>query len=303
MGRAAHGRHLVVSALEHAAVYESARQLASEGWRMDEVAPAPDGRVTVDSVLQAIRPDTSLVAIMLANNEIGSLQPVPDLARAVRAQGQKIHFHVDAVQCASLLPIDVRGLGVDSLALSAHKLHGPQGVGALWLSPGKRIGALYGGGGQERNLRPGTENLPGCVGFGVAASLARGARDSVARVASLRDQLEDLVFARLPQVRPTIARTTPRVPHISNVLLPGVPAEPVLHALAARSVFASEGAACRARTRAPSRVMRAIAVPSGTGTLRFSLSRFTTPGDIEAAASALVAALAEIESAAQICQR
>ena len=151
--RAARGRHVVVSSIEHAAIHESARKLAADGWQVAEVAPGKDGCVTVESVLAAVGPDTSVVAIMLANNEIGTLQPVADIARGLRALGRKIHFHVDAVQFAGLVPIDVRTKGADSLAISAHKLHGPKGVGALWLRRGKNLAALYGGGGQERDLR------------------------------------------------------------------------------------------------------------------------------------------------------
>jgi cysteine desulfurase len=295
--RIARGRHVVVSSIEHAAVYQSARKLATEGWKMGEVAPAKDGCITVDAVLAAIRPDTSVVAIMLVNNEIGSLQPVADIARALRGLGQKIHFHVDAVQFAGLVPVDVRTKGADSIAISAHKLHGPKGVGALWLRKGKNVTALYGGGGQERDLRSGTENLSACIGFALAAGIAFKERDAGARVAQLRDQLEDLIFQELPQLQPTVPRSTARAPHISSILLPGLPAEPVLHALEARSVFASEGAACSSRTREQSRALRALGVPTSAGSVRFSLSRLTTAEHVEHAAASLVASVAEIARA------
>jgi cysteine desulfurase len=295
--RAVRGRHVVLGSIEHAAIYQSARKLASEGWETSDVAPGKDGCIAVESVLAAIRPETSVVAIMLANNEIGTLQPVADIARALRGLGQKIHFHVDAVQFAGLVPVDVRTKGADSIAISAHKLHGPKGVGALWLRRGKNLTSLYGGGGQERDLRSGTENLPGCVGFGVAATLACNQRDSAARVAKLRDQMEEQIFARLPQLQPAVPRTTARAPHISSILLPGLPPEPVLHALEARSVFASEGAACSTRTREQSRVMRALGVPASTGSLRFSLSRLTTAEQVEHAAGALAESVSEIARA------
>jgi cysteine desulfurase len=295
--RAARGRHVVVSSIEHAAVYQSARKLAAEGWEISEVAPERDGRAAVEAVLAAIRPETSVVAIMLANNEIGVLQPVADVARALRSLGRKIHLHVDAVQFAGLLPVDVRTKGADSIAISAHKLHGPKGVGALWLRRGKNLASLYGGGGQERDLRSGTENLPACVGFGVAATLALKEHDSGARVAKLRDQLEDLIFQSLPRLKPAVSRVTPRAPQISSILLPDLPAEPVLHALEARSVFASEGAACSTRTREQSRVLRALGVPTSTGSLRFSLSRMTTSEQVEHTASSLAASVSEIARA------
>jgi cysteine desulfurase len=297
--RAARGRHVVVSSIEHAAIYQSARKLASEGWQVDEVVPARDGCVSVESVLGAVRPETSVVAVMLVNNEIGTLQPVADIARALRALGHKIHLHVDAVQFAGLVPIDVRTKGADSLAISAHKLHGPKGVAALWLRRGKPLAALYGGGGQERDLRSGTENLPACVGFGVAAAAARKERDTggAIRVAQLRDRLESLVFETLPELQPAVPPAAARAPHISSILLPGLPAEPVLHALEARSVFASEGAACSAHAREQSRVMRALGVPPSTGSLRFSLSRLTTADEVTRATSALAESVAEIARA------
>jgi cysteine desulfurase len=293
--RAARLRHVVVSAIEHAAVFNSARRLAEEGWQVDEVTPGPDGRVTVEAVLAAVRPETSVVAVMLVNNEIGTLQPVADIARALRALGRKIHFHVDAVQFAGLVPIDVRTKGADSIAISAHKLHGPKGVGALWLHKGRRLAPLHGGGGQEHDLRSGTENLPACAGFGVAATAARQDEGAAVRVAGLRHRLEERIFAQVAAARPAVPLATPRAPHIASVLLPGLPAEPVLHALEARGVFASEGAACSTRTHEQSRVLRALGIPASTGALRISLSRLSTADEIEHAARALAESVAEIE--------
>ena len=292
--RASRLRHLVVSAIEHAAVFNSARLLAEEGWQVDTVSPESNGCVTVDAVLAAVKPETSVVAIMLVNNEIGTLQPVADIARALRALGRKIHFHVDAVQFAGLEPLDVRTKGADSIAISAHKLHGPKGIGALWLRKGKRLAPLYGGGGQERNLRSGTENLPAAVGFGVAAAQARKDTQASARVRELRDQLETLIFAAVPQARPAVPLPAPRAPHIASILLPGFPAEPILHALEARGVFASEGAACSSHAREQSRVQLALGIAPTTGVLRFSLSRLTTANDVEQAARALAQSIAEV---------
>jgi cysteine desulfurase len=295
--RAARGRHLVTSGIEHAAIYESARKLAAEGWQLDLVPPGKDGCLTADAVLGTIRPETSVVAIMLVNNEIGTLQPVADIARALRTVGRKIHFHVDAVQSAGLVPVDVRTKGADSIAISAHKLHGPKGVGALWLRKGKNLASLYGGGGQERELRSGTENLPACVGFGIAAALAAETRGAGGEVAKLRDRLEASIFEKVPQSRPAVPSGTARAPHISSILLPSLPAEPVLHALETRQVFASEGAACSSHSREQSRVMQALGVPTSTGSLRFSLSRLTTAEQVDHAAEALAASVAEIARA------
>jgi cysteine desulfurase len=292
--RASRPRHLVVSAIEHAAVFNSARMLGDEGWRVDTVSPEPNGCITVDAVLAAVRPETSVVAIMLVNNEIGTLQPVADIARALRALERKIHFHVDAVQFSGLEPLDVRTKGADSIAISAHKLHGPKGIGALWLRKGKRLAPLYGGGGQERALRSGTENLPAAVGFGAAAAQARKDLAAAARVRDLRDRLETRIFAAVPQTRPAVPLPAPRAPHITSVLLPGFPAEPVLHALEMRGVFASEGAACSSHAREQSRVQRALGIAVDTGVLRFSLSRLTTADDVELAARALAQSISEV---------
>jgi len=295
--RASRLRHLVVSGIEHAAVFNSMRLLGDEGWQVDTVSPGPSGCLTVDAVLAAVRPETSVVAIMLVNNEIGTLQPVADIGRALRGLGRKIHFHVDAVQFAGLEPLDVRTKGADSIAISAHKLHGPKGMGALWLRKGKRLAPLYGGGGQERDLRSGTENLPAAVGFGVAAAQARqSAKDAqaAALVRELRDRLEDLIFAAVPQARPAVPLPALRAPHITSILLPGFPAEPILHALEARSVFASEGAACSSHAREQSRVQRALGIAADTGVLRFSLSRLTTADDVEQAARALALSITAV---------
>lgn len=297
--RASRLRHVVLTGIEHAAVWESARLLGEQGWKVTEVAPERNGCVTPEAVVAAVTPETSVIAVMLVNNEIGTLQPIAEIVRAVRALGRKLHIHVDGVQSAGLVPVDVRTKGMDSLALSAHKLHGPKGVGALWLRKGRRALPLYGGGGQERGLRSGTENVPLCVGFGVAATAARADASAHARVAELRDRFEQRVFATIAGVSPAVPLATPRAPQIAGILLPGLPAEPVLHALEARGVIASEGAACSTHSREPSRVMRALGVPTATGTLRFSLSRLTTAADVDRAVSALVEAVAQIAATAR----
>ena len=297
--RAARGRHVVISSIEHAAVFNSARALIDEGFAVDEVIPQKDGCLTVDAVLAAVKPETSVVAVMLINNEVGTSQPVADIARALRALGRRIHFHVDAVQFAGLEPLDVRTKGADSIAISSHKLHGPKGIGALWLRKSKRVNALYEGGGQERGLRSGTENLPAAVGFGVAAKQAREVgKQAAMRVRELRDQLEAAIFRAVPQAAPALPPSAPRAPHIAAILLPGLPAEPVLHALETRGVFASEGAACASHSREPSRVQRALGIPASSGMLRFSLSRLTTADAIETAAKALAESVAEVAKVA-----
>jgi cysteine desulfurase len=173
-------------------------------------------------------------------------------------------------------------------------LHGPKGIGALWLRKGKRLAPLYGGGGQERDLRSGTENLPAAVGFGVAATQAREDTQAASRVRELRDRLEGLIFSAIPLAKPAVPPTAPRAPQLASILLPGFPAEPILHALEAHGVFASEGAACSSHAREQSRVQRALGVAANTGMLRFSLSRLTTADDVEQTARALTESVAEV---------
>ena len=298
--RAAHGRHVVVSALEHPAVMRAAEALAKEGYGLDVVAPAPNGVVRADDVLAAVRPDTAVVAVMLVQNELGTVQPVAEIGRRLRASASRPpHLHVDAVQAFGHLRLRPRALGADTLALSAHKLHGPRGAGALWIRPGARVSPLWVGGGQERGRRGGTENLPALVGFGRAVALARRALDAGAddAVAALRDRLQAAAVAAVPGARPTVAEA-PRAPHIASLAFPGLPAEPLLHALEARGVLASAGSACASRTAGPSPTLKAIGVDDRTAVLRFSLSRETTAAEVEAAAAALAQAALEVAAGA-----
>jgi cysteine desulfurase len=289
----ARGRHVVLSGIEHPAVLRSVTALQEQGFTVTTVAPGPDGVVPAAAIAAALRPDTAMVALMLVNNELGTLQPVADAAAAVRAAGSRAHFHCDAVQAAGLLPIDVRTLGVDSLALSAHKLHGPKGAGALWLRSGARVRALWDGGRQEKGLRSGTENLPAQVGFGMAARLALTAAAG-AQVAQLRAQLEALIAAAVPEARPTVPATAPRAPHIASVTVSALPAEVILHALEARGIFASAGSACATRTKDRSHVLAAIGVPESAAVLRFSLARTTREDQLPPVAAALRAAIDEV---------
>jgi len=304
--RLARGRHLVTTAIEHPAVLRNVELLANErSCEVTRVAPAPGtGAVTADGVAAALRKDTALVAVMLVNNELGTIQPVPEIARALdafaRREGiRRPHLHVDAVQGFGLLPLGPVVRGADSVALSAHKLHGPRGAGALWLRAGARVAPLWDGGRQERGLRSGTENVPAIAGFGRAAALATTALKSGAAqtLARLRDALEGGMTARVADARPTLPTPAPRAPHISSFAFPGLPAEPLLHALEARGVYVSAGSACAAKDRRPSHVLQAIGADDDTSVLRFSLSRETTELEIAAAITAVGDAITEIAAA------
>ena len=296
--RAARGRHVVVTALEHPAVMRSAEALAADGFTLDVVPPGSDGVVAAEAVVAAVRPETAVVAVMLVQNELGTVQPVADIARRLEERfprPRRPHLHVDAVQAFGLLRVRPRALGADRVAHSAHQLHGPRGAGALWLRPGARQRPLAVGGGQERGLRGGTENLPALVGFGRAVTLARAALEAgaAAAIAARRDRLEAAALAAVPGARLTVAGA-PRAPHIASLAFPGLPAEPLLHALEARGVYASAGSACASKTAGPSPALKAIGLDDRTGVLRLSLSRDTTDADVDGAAVALAAAAAEI---------
>jgi cysteine desulfurase len=302
--RAARGRHVVVGGLEHPAVARTAERLAAQGYELTVVPPTRDGVVPAASVVAAVRPETAVVALMLVNNELGTIQPVEEVGRALAATGapasKRPHLHVDAVQAFGFLRLRPRALGADSLAISSHKIHGPKGVGALWVRQGARVEPLWDGGRQERGLRSGTENVAGCVGLGRAAALAVEAQAAgvPAKIEQERDRLEREILEAVPGARPTVTGA-PRAPHIASLAFPGFPAEPLLHALEARGVYASAGSACASRTRGPSAVLKAIGVDDRTAVLRFSLARTTAPADVDAAVDALRGAIEEISPLAK----
>jgi cysteine desulfurase len=285
----------------------TAEQLVAAGYELSVVAPTRAGVVRAADVAEAVRPDTAVVAVMLVNNELGTLQPVAEIAQTLgaRAGGDRDargpgrpgrpHLHVDAVQAFGHIRVRAAALGADTLAISGHKLHGPKGTGALWIRRGARVAPLWDGGRQERGLRSGTENVPGWIGLARAAALAVQAIDAgrPAAVASERDRLERLVLEAIPDARPTVSGA-PRAPHVASLALPGLPAEPLLHALEARGVYVSAGSACASRDRGPSPVLKAVGVADEVAVLRFSLSRDTTPADVDAAVRALAAAVDEI---------
>jgi cysteine desulfurase len=295
--RASRGRHLVVTAFEHPAVMRAVEALAGEGFTVDRIAPSPDGLVAAEAVVEAVRPETALVAVMLVQNELGTVQPVAEIARRLAQRPRRPHLHVDAVQAFGLMRLRPRALGADTLALSAHKLHGPRGAGALWVRPGARLQPIWVAGGQERGRRGGTENLPALVGFGQAARLARAALDAGAAetVAALRDGLEAGAVAAVAGARGTVSGVQ-RAPHIASLAFPGLPAEPLLHALEARGVMASAGSACASRLAGPSPALKAIGLEDRTGVLRFSLSRETTAAEVDQAVAALADATREVAS-------
>jgi cysteine desulfurase len=282
-------RGIVYSTIEHHAVLHTARALAEEGWPVQSVRVGGDGLVDMDDLRAKVDEGTAVVALMLANNETGVIQPVAEAAALAHERGALLFC--DAVQAVGKIEVDVAALGVDLLALSAHKFHGPKGAGALYVRRGTRLKPLLRGGSQERNRRAGTENVAGLVGLGEAARLARAEREEqAARVGGLRDALERGLLA-IPGARRN--GDGPRVPNTVNVSFDGIEAESLLMALDLAGVAVSTGAACAAGAVEPSHVLRAMGLPPERvqGSLRFSLGRSNTAREVEIAGDAVAAAV------------
>lgn len=274
--------HLIVSAVEHQAVLEAARALNRDGWAVDFVPVDREGVVDLDAYEQAFRGDTRLASVMYANNVVGTIQPVAALARIAHEKGAV--FHTDAVQAVGSLPVDVGALDVDMLSLSGHKLHGPKGVGALYVKRGTRLQPMVHGGGHERRLRSGTENVPGVVGLGAALSLAAGLLPEVRpRLEALRDRLAREIVARVPEVT-YLGHATERLPGNVAFTVRYVEGESLLLRLDAAGFMVSTGSACAAGSSEPSHVLLAMGVAGEEthGSMRVSLGRENTGEEVDA---------------------
>ena len=272
-------RHLVVSTIEHEAVIQTARALARRGWEVTWLAVGASGVVDPAALEAAVTDRTAVVSVMHANNEVGTIQPIADLAAVAHARGAL--FHTDAVQAAGKLPIDVAALGVDLLAISGHKFSGPKGTGALWIKRGTRLVPQMTGGRQERSRRAGTENVPALVGLGVAATRARARLADAGRIAALRDTLERDLLAAVPGTHVN-GRRDARVANTSNIGFEGIEAESLVIAFDLEGIAVSTGSACSSGTLEPSHVLKAMGLdPHDTqNAIRFSLGYGTTAEDI-----------------------
>jgi cysteine desulfurase len=282
-------RKLLYAAFEHHAVMNTAKALAEEGFPVEAVRVGADGRVDLADLAARLGDDTALVSVMLANNETGAVQPMAEVARLAHAHGALVHC--DAVQAAGKIPVDMAELDVDMLAVSAHKIYGPKGVGALFVKRGIRLKALVRGGSQERNRRAGTENVAGIVGFGAAAVLAREELDREGpRQADLRDRLEARLLAVAGARR---NGDGPRVPNTASISFEAIEAESLLMALDLMGLAVSTGAACAAGAVEPSHVLRSMGLTPERvqGSVRFSLGRGTTEAEIDRAADAVTEAV------------
>lgn len=273
-------QHIVASRVEHPSTLQLLNHLQGQGVSVSWIEVDAQGRIDAAHVARALRPDTALVTVMWANNETGVIHPVAEIARICKAHD--VLFHTDAVQAVGKLDVNVREVAVDLLSVSAHKLHGPVGIGALFVRKGLNLQPLLFGH-QERKRRGGTENLPGIVGFGVAAlELAVTWRDTVPRLAALRDHFERGLRARLPQARIN-GESVLRLPNTSNFAIGGLDAEAVLDGLDLLGIFASSGSACTAGGTEPSHVLTAMGQESESAlaALRFSFGRDNTEAEID----------------------
>jgi cysteine desulfurase len=287
------GNHIITTKIEHPAVLATCEALERAGFRVTYLPVSAGGLVAADDVRRAIEEGTILVSIMHANNETGAIQPIEEVAGIVaeaRARGlNRLHFHTDAVQSVGKIPVDVKRLGVDMLSLSGHKFHGPKGVGALFIKKGTRLTKLLYGGHHERDRRAGTENVPAIVGLGRAAKLARvQLEERAARMRELRDRLERQLGERMQHLRIN-GDPVRRVPNISNLSFQGVDGESLLIALDLKGIAVSTGSACASGSLEPSHVLKALGLgrEEVRGSLRFSLSAYTTPDEIDYTVAAL----------------
>ncbi len=291
------GRHIITSTVEHPAVLAVCRYLETQGFSVTLVPVDSEGLVHPAEVAAAIRPDTILISLMHANNEVGTVQPLAEVAALARPRG--ILVHTDAAQSLGKIPVDVAALGVDLLSLAGHKLYAPKGVGALYIRRGVSLEKFCHGAGQENGLRAGTENVLEIVGLGQACEIA--ARDldaNQAHMQTLRDRLEARFFEMLGDIRRN-GHPVKRLPNTLSVSFKGLEANRILEEIGLE-VAASAGAACHADTVALSHVLEAMALPLewAKGTLRFSLGRMTTAAEIDRAAAVVIAAVVKLRKAA-----
>ena len=275
------GNHIITSAIEHPAVEETCKYLEKNGYTVTYLPVGEDGIVKMEDLKESTREDTILITIMHANNEIGTIQPIKEIGALAREKG--ILFHTDAVQSVGKIPVNVEDMNVDLLSISAHKLHGPKGVGALYIRKGVRIDPLFHGGGHERGVRPGTENIPGIVGLGKACQLAEeNLYENMEYVASLRDQLIKGVLGSIEQSFLN-GHPTKRLPNNANFRFSSIEGESLILQLDFKGINASTGSACSSNKLEPSHVLMAIGLEEvdAHGSLRISLGKENTPKDID----------------------
>ncbi len=278
--KAAKGKHIITSSIEHHAITHTLDWLKKRGYEVTYLKADQNGGIDLQELEAAIRPDTVLISVMMANNEIGTILPVADIGRIAHEHG--VLFHTDAVQAAGHIPIDVKAMNIDMLSISGHKFHGPKGVGVLYIRRGVRVPQLLHGGGQERNQRSGTENVPEIIGMAAALEEAvNNLPETMPRVSAMRDRLIE-AFKSIPYSRLT-GDPVNRLPGIASFVFECVEGESLVLSLDAKGICASSGSACSSVSLDPSHVLLAIGLPHEVahGSLRLSLSDTTTDEDID----------------------
>jgi cysteine desulfurase len=296
-------KHIITSGIEHEAVLNTFKALAKRGWRTTVLPLDASGIVTPERLRDTLTDDTALVSIMHANNEIGTIQPIAELATLAHARGAL--FHTDAVQSAGKISVNVRALGVDLLSVSAHKFYGPKGIGALWAKRGVRLSPFLSGGKQERNRRAGTENVPGAIGMGIAATRAAQKMDAeAARLSALRDRLENGILASVPNTAVNGSRPA-RVPNTTNISFDRIEAESLLIALDLEGMAVSTGSACSSGTLEPSHVLKAMNLSShrAQNSIRFSLGASNTEEQIDRVIEVLPRIVAKLRTLSAVGSR
>ncbi len=286
---ASRGKHIISTPLEHPATMNTLAKMEEQGYKVDFVPVDSDGVVNLPAFEDMIREDTVLVTAMVVNNEIGSVQPISQMAKILRRKNPKSVFHVDAVQGYCKVEFDARSLGVDLISISGHKIHGPKGVGVLYIRKGVRLAPVLYGGGQQDNIRPGTENVPGIAGLGLAAKMCHeNMYKSLPQIDRLRKKLERGICDNISNIRVNTPENC--APHILNISFGGVRSEVVLHSLENEEIYVSSGSACSSHKKEPSYVLTSIGVDRKMidGSIRFSLSEFNTDEDIDATVEALI---------------
>ena len=295
--------HIITTAIEHEAVLNTCQALETSGVAVTYLPVDPAGLVDPEAVRRALRPETILITVMHANNELGTIQPLAEIGKIAEQAG--VYFHTDAVQSAGKIPVSVDQLGVDLLSLFGHKFYAPKGVGALYIRSGTRLRQLLYGGHHQRGFRPGTENVPGIAGLGKAADIAKNSlAETASRMEALRNRLERGILERVPQARVNAA-AAPRTPNTSNILFPGLEGEALVIALDLKGLACSTGAACSSGAVEPSHVLTAIGLPleEARASLRFSLGRHTTDADIAFALEVVPAAVAQLRELSPTCRK
>lgn len=276
------GKHLVTTKIEHHAVLHTMKALEKEGFEVTYVAPDKDGVISPESVVAALRPDTTLVAVMYANNEIGTIEPIREITEAVKAYDKRILVFTDAVQAVGNVKINIQELGVDMLSLSGHKIHAPKGIGGLYIRVGARVHTFVDGGGQERSRRGGTENVAYIAGLAKAIELADKNLADMPRVAAMRDRLAKGIMEKIPYARLN-GTMEHRLPGNVNVAFEYIEGESMLLLLDMAGICSSTGSACSSNSLEPSHVLLSIGVPVEVahGSLRLSLGRDNTEEDVD----------------------